>query len=232
ETRLSFSPAATRLRAGSAQHRTRVEPLGRSSFAISVAASVNDHREEGELARPANLHTPEARLAEARSAYQEWLGAATTLDSDNALFNTAIERSLLDRRLLVNRLDNQWLFGAGIPWYATLFGRDSLITGFEMLAWNPELAAGILRLLARNQGWKDSGDGIAFADGRLPVAPIALVEVQGYLYAAYRAMARLRLVLDPENVAGERELSTRAARLKERFNQDFWMPDSRFYALG
>jgi glycogen debranching enzyme/CRP-like cAMP-binding protein len=333
ETRLSFSPPATRLRAGSAQHRTRVEPLGRSSFDISVVASVNGQGNDGRDSHAAQTLTPAARLAEAKSSYQEWLEAATALDSDNALFNAAIERSLLDLRLLVNRLDDQWLFGAGIPWYATLFGRDSLITGFEMLAWNPELAAGILRLLARyqgsrrddwrdeepgkilhelrtgelartnrvphtpyygtidatplfvmlaasyydwtgdlalireiepsleaalrwclesgdidgdsyveyarrspkglaNQGWKDSGDGIVFADGRLPIAPIALVEVQGYVYAAYRAMARLRRALDPDDATGDREFVMRAARLKERFNQDFWMPDSRFYALG
>ena len=42
-----------------------------------------------------------------------------------------------------------------------------------------------------NQGWKDSWDGITFADGALPIAPIALVEVQGYAYAALLAAADL-----------------------------------------
>jgi glycogen debranching enzyme len=40
-----------------------------------------------------------------------------------------------------------------------------------------------------NQGWKDSGDGVTFADGRIAQPPIALCEVQGYVYAAYLARA-------------------------------------------
>src|SRR5439155_4652405 len=42
-----------------------------------------------------------------------------------------------------------------------------------------------------NQGWKDSWDGVRFADGRFPQPPIALCEVQGYVYAAYVARAQL-----------------------------------------
>ncbi len=42
-----------------------------------------------------------------------------------------------------------------------------------------------------NQGWKDSWDGITFADGSLPAPPIAVVEVQGYTYAALLAAAEL-----------------------------------------
>ena len=42
-----------------------------------------------------------------------------------------------------------------------------------------------------NQGWKDSWDGVNFADGRSPQPPIALVEVQGYAYAAFRGAAEL-----------------------------------------
>src|SRR5439155_10809731 len=44
----------------------------------------------------------------------------------------------------------------------------------------------------RNQGWKDSWDGVNFADGRLAEGAIALCEVQGYTYAAYLAAAELR----------------------------------------
>ena len=42
-----------------------------------------------------------------------------------------------------------------------------------------------------NQGWKDSFDSVFHADGRIPKGPIALVEVQGYVYAAYRGLAEL-----------------------------------------
>src|SRR2546425_1211270 len=79
-----------------------------------------------------------------------------------------------------------------------------------------------------NQGWKDSGEGIMFANGRLPRPPIALVEVQGYLYAAYRGLARLLRLVDPGQEARPRELEARAARLRDNFNQDFWMAGPSF----
>jgi glycogen debranching enzyme len=80
-----------------------------------------------------------------------------------------------------------------------------------------------------NQGWKDSWDGVAFADGALAATPIALVEVQGYAYAALLGAAGLarpmRLRHRPD------ELRARADRLRVRFNDRFWDP-SGFFALG
>ena len=81
-----------------------------------------------------------------------------------------------------------------------------------------------------NQGWKDSWDGISFASGRLAEAPIALCEVQGYTYAAYVARAHFaREGGDPELA---QHWAQAAARLKARFNEDFWMPDHGFFAVG
>ncbi|HEY8524103.1 MAG TPA: glycogen debranching N-terminal domain-containing protein [Acidimicrobiales bacterium] len=81
-----------------------------------------------------------------------------------------------------------------------------------------------------NQGWKDSGDAIRFADGRLARTPVALCEVQGYVYAAYLARADIaRAVGDGTAEATYRE---RARRLKEAFNRDFWLPDRGWFALG
>ncbi len=81
-----------------------------------------------------------------------------------------------------------------------------------------------------NQGWKDSWDGITFADGSLPEAPIALAEVQGYVYAAYLARARIADAADdPARAAYCRE---RAVRLKEAFNDAFWLPNRGWYAVG
>jgi glycogen debranching enzyme len=80
-----------------------------------------------------------------------------------------------------------------------------------------------------NQGWKDSWDGITFADGRLPSAPLALVEVQGYAYAALRGAAMISEVVDVGRDADE--LHRRADRLKARFNEVFW--DRRgWFVLG
>lgn len=81
-----------------------------------------------------------------------------------------------------------------------------------------------------NQGWKDSWDGINFADGTLPDPPIALVEVQAYAYAAYVARARLAEAAADED--GAAEWLARAARLKQDFNEAFWLPDRGWYAVG
>ena len=81
-----------------------------------------------------------------------------------------------------------------------------------------------------NQGWKDSWDGVNFADGRLAEAPIALCEVQGYVYGAY--MARSWLAFDAGDEALALDLRDRAARLKERFNEQFWMPERGYYAIA
>lgn len=81
-----------------------------------------------------------------------------------------------------------------------------------------------------NQGWKDSWDGINFADGRIAAPPIALSEVQAYVYGAYRARAEIGADLGEEKEA--RHWSARAADLKRRFNERFWLEDEGRYAVG
>lgn len=81
-----------------------------------------------------------------------------------------------------------------------------------------------------NQGWKDSWDGVNFADGTIAQAPIALCEVQGYVYAAFLSRACLADSLGDEETS--RYWQDRAARLKERFNERFWLPDLERYAVG
>jgi glycogen debranching enzyme len=81
-----------------------------------------------------------------------------------------------------------------------------------------------------NQGWKDSYDGVSFADGRLAEAPIALAEVQGYAYAAWRAGAALAAGVGDRAESAAR--AARAAELTKRFDADFWMPDRAAYALA
>jgi glycogen debranching enzyme len=78
-----------------------------------------------------------------------------------------------------------------------------------------------------NQGWKDSFDGITDATGRIAAPPIALAEVQGYVYAAYLARAG---IADDESTAAI--YRAKAAELKTRFNEQFWLPDRGSYALA
>jgi glycogen debranching enzyme len=82
----------------------------------------------------------------------------------------------------------------------------------------------------RNQGWKDSWDGVTWADGRIADTPIALCEVQGYVYDAYRSRAELARQLDDEETA-ERWLA-RARELKRAFNERFWLPERGWFALA
>ena len=82
----------------------------------------------------------------------------------------------------------------------------------------------------RNQGWKDSWDGVTFADGRPADPSIALCEVQGYVYQAFRA--RAELAQDFGDDAGARHWTERADELKARFNERFWLPELGRYALA
>jgi glycogen debranching enzyme len=81
-----------------------------------------------------------------------------------------------------------------------------------------------------NQGWKDSWDGINFADGRMAEAPIALCEVQGYVYAAY--VARSLLARSAGDTGTEQRWAERAASLKKAFNERFWLPDKGYFAIA
>jgi len=81
-----------------------------------------------------------------------------------------------------------------------------------------------------NQGWKDSEDCIVNSKGQIAKGPIALSEVQAYVYAAKIRMAELAHIKKLPNLT---ELWQRQARdLKVRFNRDFWMEDQDFCALA
>jgi glycogen debranching enzyme len=258
---------------------------------------------------------------------------APRIQSDHELLDRTLARSLADLGTLRNDgpADGEHYLAAGIPWFATLFGRDSLIASLETVAFMPSIAVATLEVLGRlqatvddpwhdaepgkiiheirvgemaranetphdayygsvdstplwlillaethawtgddvlldrlwpnalaalgwiddsgdldgdgfveyqrrsklglvNQGWKDSGDAIRHLDGRPAEGSIALAEVQGYVYAARRAMARLA------RHRGEHELAARlddaAVELQARFDAAFWMPEAGFYAMA
>lgn len=98
-------------------------------------------------------------------------------------------------------------------------------TGTGYLSYEKRSAKGLV-----NQGWKDSGDAVAHTDGTLATAPVALVEAQGYAYAA-----RVRLAPLLERL-GERELAQKelaaAALLRAQFNDGFWMKERRYFAMA
>ena len=81
-----------------------------------------------------------------------------------------------------------------------------------------------------NQGWKDSFDGITLPSGALPHAPIALAEVQGYVYGALCARSELAEAFGDHQQA--RDLAQQAGALKRAFNDQFWLPHRGHLALA
>jgi glycogen debranching enzyme len=81
-----------------------------------------------------------------------------------------------------------------------------------------------------NQGWKDSHDAVFHADGRPAEGPIALAEVQGYVFAAKQVAARGARRLGHTALASRLEAD--AARLAEKFEAAFWCPELETYALA
>jgi glycogen debranching enzyme len=80
------------------------------------------------------------------------------------------------------------------------------------------------------QGWKDSNDSVFHANGVLAEPPIALCEVQAYVYGAKRGIARVASALGKSARASE--LNTQAERLRRRFEDAFWVEELGTYALA
>jgi glycogen debranching enzyme len=81
-----------------------------------------------------------------------------------------------------------------------------------------------------NQGWKDSQDSIFYADGQFPRGPIALVEVQGYAFAALLNAAELATTRGQYALA--EGWNSRAQTLRDTIERQFWIPEMNFYAIA
>jgi glycogen debranching enzyme len=307
-----------------------VDVGGRDSAAIEIVMAVREHLQPG--APPIERRTSgRQRRDEAKAANEEpqW---SLRLDSDGLALNAVVDRSLEDLLTLRSKLDDRAYYAAGVPWFSTLFGRDSLISAYQTLAFDAAVAADTLRLLANrqgtkdddyrdeepgkilhelrigelarlgevphspyygtidatplflvllarhamwtgslevfqelrdpvdraldwidrtieaagggrylaydsttthglvNQGWKDSGNAIVTADGSIAEPPIALAEVQGYVFAAWRGIADLLDRSSDESRAGA--LRKRAEELRARFEDDFWSDSLGCYVLA
>jgi len=127
--------------------RLRLDPHAEwtSAFAVVVGVHVfGENGNGGELAR-----------GDARRRLDGWLEAAPTLSSDWRTLELAYERSLVDLaalRFYPPLMPELALPAAGLPWFMTVFGRDSIITGYQALPFTTELAETTLRVLAIRQG--------------------------------------------------------------------------------
>ena len=261
-----------------------------------------------------------------------WTGQCTRWSTAPAELRNHLERSIDDLHALYVAGSAGRMITAGIPWYSTPFGRDSIITSLETLSLNPSIAIDTLRCLARyqgeqenpfteeqpgkimheirrgemarnreiphipyygtidatplflvllhetwrwtgddalvrellphaeravewitkygdvdgdgfveyvgsatgkglaNQGWKDSSDGVPFPDGSMPEPPIALVEVQGYVYDGLLRMASLFRAFGRHKQADE--FRSHATGLREQILQHFWIEELGTFALA
>jgi glycogen debranching enzyme len=306
----------------------RLAPGERRHFGVAVQWLLSETPELDAAAFEAGLRDDRRDRDASIAAW--WRSAPRLRAPAEAALEHTWAQSLADLAALRLRWPGSGMVpAAGLPWFMTLFGRDTLITSFQELIVGPEAAAGALRALANaqadaddperdaepgkivhelrrgktalvwtdryygtvdatplflvllselwrwtaddgivlelesaarralawidasgdrdgdgfveylrrathgidNQNWKDSYNSMVFHDGSLAHAPIAAVEVQGYVFDAKLRMAELaRRVWGDEATAVR--LEREAATLRERFDAAFWLPERGWYALG
>ena len=150
--------------------------------------------------------------------------ALLRLDRLDAALSRASRRDLaLDGRRVVRAEDAR--AGASSP------SSGSTATAIATGTASSSTAAGSTAGLA-NQSWKDSGDSQRFQDGSFAEAPIAAVEVQGYVYDAKRGLAEIAREVWREQELADR-LDREADELRKRFDEAFWVEErGGFYALA
>ena len=318
---ISFSEPPSRLTSERADFLASFAPRSHFELFIEAGDAPDDCPDEARFRKAA---------AEARIEMRRRARYGSRPRSDSPQLNQWLNQSRADLALLTTELPTGRYPYAGIPWFSTPFGRDGIISAWQMLLFDPGLARGVLTYLASrqatevsafrdsqpgkimhetrqgemaalgevpfgvyyggvdttplfialagayahrtgdlefvralwptlqaaanwlrdygdsdgdglidyaraaetglsNQGWKDSYDSVFHTDGRFPKGPIALVEVQGYAFAAWRAMADLGARLGDSDAP---EWAARAERVREAVEERFWMEDEGFYGIA
>jgi glycogen debranching enzyme len=327
-SRVRWSRQPDKVDAGRAAFLLRLEP--KESATIVMSVSYETDAEVPPPPAPVEKAFDHA-LSSTRARRVSQAASSCRVLSSSAMFNRWLVRSSADLQIMLTDTPHGSYPYAGIPWFSTPFGRDGLITAFELLWVNPGIARGVLSFLADtqatsnddaqdaqpgkilhemrggemaalgevpfgryygsvdstplfvmlayayyertadrefidriwpnigaalqwmetsgdpdgddfldyarktdagllNQGWKDSHDSIFHSDGRTADGPIALCEVQGYAYAAWKGAAQLAALRRDARHA--EEWSERAERLRERFELTYWCEDLDTYALA
>ncbi len=181
---------------------------------------------QGTKADPPTEEQPGKILHEMRFGMQAslWLGGSSvyygSIDATPlfVMLLGELRRWGLERRIIDELLPHA---DRALDWIVNYGDRDG--DGFVEYARSTEL--GLV-----NQGWKDSFDGITNASGQIPEPPIALAEVQGYVYAAY--LAKSHFCAERQDADGAGYWAHQAESLKDEFNRAFWLPDKGYFALG
>jgi glycogen debranching enzyme len=158
QTLVKLSPTPTQVQECIARWELHLQPLKQARIDVSMAAIV-----EGLSARGGN-YTQDHYLQQRRSQFAAWESNSTTFKSNNEVFDELLKTSIADFHALQIPQGEHRIIAAGIPWFATMFGRDSLIAAYQSLLLNSRLATDTLRVLARYQGkeyndWRDEEPG-------------------------------------------------------------------------
>jgi glycogen debranching enzyme len=319
---IAFHPAPSRLTASSVRFDLTLRDRESAELFIEVGPDAQTAPSQARFRHAA---------AQARKRMRRVRRSGASVKCSGELFGVWVDKSRADLALLTTDLPTGPYPYAGIPWFATTFGRDGIVTALELLWLDPSLARGVLEFLAAtqareasafadaapgkvihetrkgemaalgevpfaryyggvdgtplfvmlagayadrtgdlatidrlwpalvaamkwidgagdsnrdglvdyaraaesglaNQGWKDSVDSVFHADGTMAQGPIALVEVQGYVYAARLAMANLA------RRRGEHDAAQRFAAAADTLRSDvearYWMEQDSLYGLA
>ena len=152
ETRISSTPDAV-VTDGGLTFKVDVPPHGEWRAELHVTTSFADPNEPLRSAK----YRPEDHRAKPNMArsLEEWLDDAPVLECDWDSLKVTYRRSLVDLAALrfePRSLPGRSVPAAGLPWFMTMFGRDSILTSLQALPFEPELAATTLLALGERQG--------------------------------------------------------------------------------
>ncbi len=158
ETLIRFHTPPEQIADKTAIWKLRIPPTEKVELLTSVHCFV-----EGERGRSSD-HNLAHSVRNRREQYLDWERSSTSFRSNNEVFNETIRTATGDFHALQIPDGQQRIIAAGIPWFATIFGRDSILAAFQSLLLNPQLAKDTLRILARYQGkvvndWRDEEPG-------------------------------------------------------------------------
>ncbi|HEX8925600.1 MAG TPA: amylo-alpha-1,6-glucosidase [Terriglobales bacterium] len=179
QTTVQMSPRPSRIEQQTAHWELHLEPLKKVQLEIHVVPLTEHQRSRAE-----NFHFSE-QLRDRRDTFRLWESQSTQFRSSNDVFDAALNTAIGDFHALLIPEGSEHVIAAGIPWFATMFGRDSIIAAYQTLSLNPQLAKDTLRVLARYQGkekndWLDEQpgkilheyrEGEMTRDGEMPFGP-------------------------------------------------------------
>jgi len=149
ETLIEFSPKPEVIQGTSATWKLKLPPFKH----FHLHTRITPHSENDKAAGPCVDFAQSLRHR--REAFAQWESASTHFESSNGIFDQMVSACVSDFHALQIPEGRGHVIAAGIPWFATMFGRDSLIAAYQSLLLNPRLAQETLRVLARHQGKND-----------------------------------------------------------------------------